>query len=513
MKILLLNAPFLPNYSRCSRSPAVTKSGTIYYPIWLANATGYLEKHGHVCMLIDAPASGLSREDVIKAVKGFQPDMVVCDTTTPSIYSDIEVVNLIKADRPNIFVVLVGTHASALPEDTIAMSNSVDAIARHEYDDTLRELAGKLQAQESIFGIAGLTYRDDQGIVKSNPNRVFMANLDEIPFLSEVYKNHLNYKDYFYAHCRYPVISIFTSRGCTARCTFCMYPQTMFGQKHRARSPKNIADEFDYIAKTFPDVKDILVDDDTFSMNHDHAFEVCSELIRRGNKLTWTCEVRASLQYETLKIMREAGCRLVVVGYESYDQDVLNNIKKGITTKMMDRFSEDTRRAGIKVHACFMAGNPGDSRESLEKTLQFALRTNPDTAQFFPVLVYPGTEMYTQAKLEGRITAKSFRNWLTDDGMHNSVVNMIDTMTTKEILDWCDSARRRYYLRPSYITSKFVQLFTEPKEAVKTIKAFIIFAKHIFRNVSDRSDALTERNLDGFKDNSEIHSVGVKNKT
>lgn len=489
----------------------MTKSGTIYYPIWLANATGYLEKHGHVCKLLDAPADGLSRKQVGDIVREFQPEMIVCDTTTPSIYSDIEVVTELKCQHPKAFVVLVGTHASALPEDTMALSASVDAIARHEYDDTLRELAENLQGLKSVAGIAGLTYRDDHGAVKSNPNRVFMADLDKIPFLSAVYKKHLNYKNYFYAHCRYPIISIFTSRGCTARCTFCMYPQTMFGQKHRARSPKNIADEFDYIAKNFPDVKDILVDDDTFSMNHEHASAVCNELIRRGNKLTWTCEVRASMQYETLKIMKQAGCRLVVVGYESYDQGVLNNIKKGITTKMMDRFAEDTRRAGMKVHACFMAGNPGDSRETLEKTFQFALRTKSDTAQFFPVLVYPGTEMYTQAKAEGRITANSFRDWLTNDGMHNSVVNMIDTMTTKDLLDWCDSARRRYYLRPSFMASKFVQLFTEPQEAVKTMKALVTFVRHLFRNVSDRSSALTEFNAEGFKDRSELHSVGIKN--
>jgi radical SAM superfamily enzyme YgiQ (UPF0313 family) len=178
---------------------------------------------------------------------------------------------------------------------------------------------------------------------------------------------------------------------------------------------------------------------------------------------------------------------------------------------MMDRFAEDTRRAGMKVHACFMAGNPGDNRETLEKTFQFALRTKSDTAQFFPVLVYPGTEMYTQAKAEGRITANSFRDWLTNDGMHNSVVNMIDTMTTKDLLDWCDSARRRYYLRPSFIASKFMQLFTEPQEAIKTIKASLTFAKHLFRNVSDRSIALTEFNAEGFRDKSELHSVGIKN--
>lgn len=509
MKVFLLNAPFLPKYSRCSRSPAVTKSGTIYYPIWLANSTGYLEKYGHICKLLDAPADGLGREEVYAAVKEFQPDLIVCDTTTPSILSDVEIVTELKLQNPAAYTVLVGTHASSLPEDTMALSPAIDAIARHEYDETLRELATTLQARQPMSGVASLTYRDDTGAIKSNANRVFMSNLDEVPFLSEVYKKHLNYKNYFYAHCRYPIISIFTSRGCTARCTFCMYPQTMFGQKHRARSAKNIADEFEYIARNFPDVKDVLVDDDTFSMNHEHAAAVCNELIRRGNKLTWTCEVRASMQYETLKIMKEAGCRLVVVGYESYDQSVLNNIKKGTTTKMMDRFAEDTRRAKMKVHACFMAGNPGDSRETLEKSLQFALRTNPDTAQFFPVLVYPGTEMYTQAKAEGRITANSFRDWLTEDGMHNSVVNMIDTMSTKELLDWCDASRRRYYLRPSYIASKSLQLFTEPQEATKTIKAFFTFAKHLFRNVSDRNDALTVRNKDGFKDKSEMHSVGA----
>jgi len=475
----------------------------------LANATGYLEKHGHECDLVDAPADGLDREQVYQIARGFGPDLIVCDTTTPSIYSDVEVASALKRQHPDAFVVLVGTHASALPEDTLQLSQSVDAVARHEYDETLRELAGALQSKKPLSGISSLTYRDGQTF-RTNPNRSFLGNLDDIPFLSAVYLKHLNYKNYFYAHCRYPIISIFTSRGCTARCTFCVYPQTMFGQKHRARSPKNIADEFEFIAKNFPDVKDLLVDDDTFSMDHNHANAVCQELIRRGNKLTWTCEARASMQYETMKIMKQAGCRLMVVGFESYDQGVLNNIKKGIAIKSMDRFIQDAKMAKMKVHACFMAGNPGDTQETLEKTLQFALRSRIDTAQFFPVLVYPGTEMYHQAKTEGRITANSFKDWLTADGMHNSVVNMNDTMTTRNILDWCDAARRRFYLRPGYIAYKGLQLFSEPQEALKTMKAFVTFSKHLFRNVSDRSGALTERNKEGFKDKSEVNSVGAK---
>ncbi len=489
MKIFILNPPFLPKFSRCSRSPAVTKSGTIYYPIWLANATGYLEKHGHECDLVDAPADGLQPEQVYEIVRGFKPDLIVCDTTTPSIYNDVEIATALKQQNPNALMVLVGTHASSLPEETLQLSSAIDAVCRHEYDETLRELVAAVQSKSAFSGIAGLTYREGDHI-KTNPNRSFLLDLDQIPFLSQVYLKHLNYKNYFYAHCRYPIISIFTSRGCTARCTFCMYPQTMFGQKHRARSPQNIADEFVFIAKHFPDVKDVLVDDDTFSMDQEHAKAVCQELILRGNKLTWTCEVRSNLKYETLQIMKKAGCRLVVVGFESYDQGVLNNIKKGISTKMMDQFVQDAKKARMKVHACFMAGNPGDTPETLEKTFQFAIHSGADTAQFFPVIVYPGTEMYAQAQKENRIVAGSYRDWLTSDGMHNSVVNMCDGLSTKALLDWCDEARRRYYLRPRYIARKALQLFTEPQEAKKTIKSFLIFSRHLFRNVSDRYDPL-----------------------
>ncbi|MDO8426928.1 MAG: cobalamin-dependent protein, partial [Deltaproteobacteria bacterium] len=230
MKILMLNPPFLPRYSRFSRSPAVTKSGTIYYPLWHAYATGLLEREGHRVMLVDAPADGLSRDDCFRIAKGFSPDMTVVYTSTPSIYNDAEVAGGIKEILPDSITLLTGPHVSALPEESLEVDKRVDAVIRGEYDITVTEIARSVEEGGGLEGISGLTFRSSSGVV-SNPHRPFIEDLDSLPFVSRVYKKHLKIGNYFYAHCRYPVISIFTSRGCNAQCSYCVYPQQMFGRR------------------------------------------------------------------------------------------------------------------------------------------------------------------------------------------------------------------------------------------------------------------------------------------
>ena len=269
MKILMLNPPFLPKFSRFSRSPAVTKSGTIYFPIWHAYATGVLEDAGHEVKLVDAPAEGLERDDCYKIGREFIPDMVVIYTSTPSIYNDIEIGGAFKELLPNTFTVLAGPHVSALPEETLRMDERIDAVARREYDATLVELAKQIAENGELANVTGITVRINGAIV-STPDRGFIKDLDSIPFVSAVYKKHLRIKNYFYAHCRYPVVSIFTSRGCNGRCNYCVYPQQMFGRRHRQRSPENIVEEFKYIEKELPYVKEVLIDDDTFSFYQEH---------------------------------------------------------------------------------------------------------------------------------------------------------------------------------------------------------------------------------------------------
>ena len=221
MKILMLNPPFLSRFSRSQRSPAVTKGGTLYYPFWLAYATGVLEEKGHEVRLVDAPAQGLDLKGTIEYARDFKPKLVVLDTSTPSIYNDVKVGELIKGDLPESFMVLVGTHPSALPEETLKLSNKIDAVARGEYDYTILELAESLEDNSNLDSVDGLSFRSGEDITH-NKERSLIEDVDKLPFLSRVYRRHLNVRNYYFAAADYPVIQIITARGCPNRCFFCL---------------------------------------------------------------------------------------------------------------------------------------------------------------------------------------------------------------------------------------------------------------------------------------------------
>ena len=479
MKILMLNPPFLPKYSRFSRSPAVTKSGTIYYPIWHAYATGILEDAGHEVKLVDAPAEDIDEVKCAAIVRDFSPEIAVVYTSTPSIDNDVCIAGDIKEIMPDCYVVLTGPHVSALTEETLRIDDRVDAVARREYDYTLVELASVLPDKNRLKDVAGITFRYGNDIVV-NPDRQFINDLDRLPFVSAVYKKHLNIKSYFYAHCRYPVVSIFTSRGCYGQCNYCVYPEQMFGRRQRQRSPENIVAEFEYIIKELPQVKEVLIDDDTFSFNQEHTIKFCELMIQRNIKLPWTVECRANLKFETMAIMKKAGCRLIVIGFESADNQILKNIKKGVTVKRMRQFVQDAKKAGVLIHSCFMAGNKGETRETLQKSFAFAKEMLADTCQFFPLMVYPGTEAYEWAKSNGYLTTTDYRKWLTKDGLHNCIVST-PKLSSSDLVGFCDYARKSYYLAPKYLGYKLWQVIRKPEEMKKTIKSARVFVKYLFR--------------------------------
>jgi len=477
MKVLLINPPFLPKFSRSSRNPVVTKSGTIYYPLWLAHAAGLLEKRGHVVVLIDFPAEGQELHYYRQKIIDFGPGIVVCDTSTPSIESDVRILETVKSwfSAPPMGV-LVGTHPSALPELSMELSPAVDVVARGEYDWTLCDLA---ERAEQMNNIPGITFRIDGRFVH-NPDRPYAENLDELPFVSSVYKKHLNIADYFYAHCRNPVISIFAGRGCPNRCFYCVYPQVMFGRRYRHRSAAHVAEELAYIEREFPEVREVLIDDDNFTADQEFVVDICDEIVRRRVTIPWTCEARVNLRYEIMVKMKAAGCRLLVAGFESGDQTVLDSINKGTTLAQGVEFTSNARRAGLRVHGCFMVGNRNESRETIKRTLDFALRLPLDTAQFYPLMVYPGTEAYDWAYKNGYIRANNFRQWLTKEGMHNCVLHT-EQLSANELVDFCDYARRRFYLRPRYLAYKALDVLRNPQEISRTVKAGAMLMTHLFK--------------------------------
>jgi radical SAM superfamily enzyme YgiQ (UPF0313 family) len=199
------------------------------------------------------------------------------------------------------------------------------------------------------------------------------------------------------------------------------------------------------------------------------------------------------VDYETLSWLKRAGLRLLCVGFESFDPGVLDAMGKRIAVEQFHRFREDARRTGVLVHGCFMAGGPGETPESLAHTLELAKALNPDTAQFFPLMVYPGTQAYDWAKSKGYLTTEDFRHWLTPEGLHRTVVSQ-PGLGAEDLVQWCDQARRSFYLRPRYLLGKAWEIVARPAEAGRILRAARAFAKHLFQpSLPSRSMKPTRR--------------------
>lgn len=482
----MLNPPFLYKFSKASRSPAVSKGGCVYYPLWLASATGVLQQAGHEVKLVDAPARGITMKQVEEIIKDWKPDMTVLDTVVASFFNDMKVAGRIKNVYEDTFLVVVGTHATARPEQVFEVQPKVDAVAYSEYDFTLRELAEKIEKKSlDLYNVKGVAFTEGKGkkkgFVKTDKREwITGEQLDNFKWQSKVCKEFLEVKDYFYPSVLYPEITIMTGRGCPFRCTFCMWPQTLDGHIYRARSPKNVVDELEYIKENFPEVRDIMIEDDTFTVHRPRVREICQEIIDRNLDVVWTCNARADVDYETLKIMKEAGCRLLCVGFESADQQILNNIKKGTNIQRIREFMQNTKKAEILVHGCFMLGNQGETKETVRKTIEFAKELDPDTAQFFPLMVYPGTESYDYFKEKGYLVTEDYNEWVNEEGDHNTLISR-PGLTNKELVRLCDQARREFYMRPKFVLNKLKLAVKQPREIPRLVKAFPRFFKYLLQ--------------------------------
>lgn len=489
MHIIFINPPFKAEYgkfSRESRSPAITKSGALYYPLWLIYAAAYSKKCGHKVDFIDAPAKPLNKTQTLELISKItdldRKVLFVLGTSTPSIKSDVAFGETLKNFYKNSFILLVGTHPTATAEETLSYSEKIDAVAIGEYDHIVRELADALDTGKSISVVRGLCFRYGTELLKTSPMPL-IENMDEIPFAAQFIKEYLNERDYFFAAATYPSIQIFTGRGCPCRCNFCVYPQTMHGHKYRARSPENVVAEFEYIANNFPDVKEVVIEDDTFTIGKERLVTICNLLMQKklNKRLRWLCNARVnSLDLQTMKLMQKAGCRLIIPGIESGNQQILDNIKKGTKVEQYLPYVRNAKKAGLLVHACYMVGNQGETKETMIDTLKLALKLNTDTAQFFPLIPYPGTEAYEYNKKMGYLTIGDYENYCGEDGTHNTVLSLPE-LSTQEMVDFCNYARKKYYLRASYILHRLCVGLTNFDDLKRSIKAFGKLKKYLFK--------------------------------
>lgn len=444
MRVLFLNPAFGRDFCKSARWFAKSRGRVQRHPDYLCQSIAVLEEVGHDCLFVDGAAKGLSLEETRGVVEAFRPQMVVIQATTPSIYSDLHYARMCKGitgEAP--LTVMVGAHVSAEPDDTLQRSGGfLDIVARGEYDYTLRDLANGI----ALSDIKGISYVSE-GRAVHNPARPLIEDLDELPFPAWY---HIDPYDYPDAGKLYPFITLIGGRGCEGRCTFCLFPQVMYGRHYRAKSSERVVDEMQYDLKLFPFLKEIMFEDDTLTLKQylPRLEKICEEILRRGIEISWSANARADLRdVEMLQLMRRAGCRMLCVGFEFGNQQILNNVRKGIRLEHMREFAELARKAGIRVHGCFMIGGPGETRETARQTIEFAKSLPIDSVQFSGVCAYPGTEYYDWVKGSGYLVPQDWSQWV-DGNLEQKAIVSFPQLSVDQINELVDHGLREFYLRP-----------------------------------------------------------------
>lgn len=476
MKVYLLNPPYYPHFGRGMRWQDVGRAGTLYYPIWLSYATGVVEEE-YETRLVDAVAWNWNRKDVVKDILKFQPDLLVMDSSFPSLDNDISVAETIKENCPELRIVLVGSPASQFP-DKILESKGIDFVARWEYDLSVKEIAEAVEKDRGFEQLRGISYKR-RGKIVHNPDRGFTESkdLDGIPFVSRVYKKHLNIRDYFLSSSLYPEVQIFTGRGCPFLCTFCSWPQTLMGRKYRVRSIPNVLDELEWIQENLPEVKEVFFEDDTFTIDRKRVTLFVDGYKERGLDIVWACNARVGLDYETMRKMKKSGCRLVIVGYESGSNEILKNVKKGITIDEIKKFAKDAKKAGLLVHADFIVGLPGETKETIEQTRGLIKHVRPEILQVSVATPFPGTEFYLRAEANGGVLMAKPNDYLDNQGHQKAMISYPE-LSHEEIAKAVDKILRWYYTSPTYLPITFRQIFrrhgwNELKRIIRSSRAFM----------------------------------------
>ena len=437
-RTLFLQAPSFDGYDggAGARYQMKREIRSFWYPTWLAQPAAMVPGS----KLIDAPAHDLSWEDIAHEVDG--KELVILHTSTPSFRQDVHTAELIKARNPAAMIGFIGAKVAVEPEASLAASSAVDFVCRNEFDFTIVDVAKGIPLAE----VAGISYRASDGAIIHNPDRAVLENMDDLPFVSPIYKRDLEIDKYFGGYLKHPYVSFYTGRGCKSRCTFCLWPQTVGGHNYRTRSIPHVIEEVKYVMREMPRVKEIFFDDDTLTDNRQRIEELAGELGKLG--VTWSCNAKANVPYETLKAMKAGGCRLLLVGYESGNQQILHNIKKGLRVDVARQFTKDCHSLGIVIHGTFILGLPGETVETIEETILYAIELNAHTIQVSLAAPYPGTFLYRQATENGWFDGSD--HLLTDGG--NQIAQLsYPHLPASVIFDKVEEFYRRFYFRPRKI--------------------------------------------------------------
>lgn len=477
MKTLFLQPPSFDGFDggAGSRYQAKREIRSFWFPTWLAQPAALVEGS----RLIDAPPAGITMDTVLADIR--DRELCIIHTSVPSFANDVKVAATLKEANPALKVGFIGAKVAVQPEESLKAGTPIDFVARNEFDFTIRDVA----EGRDLSSIDGISYRNREGVIVHNPDRALIEDMDSLPFVTEVYKRDLRIEDYFIGYLKHPYVSLYTGRGCKSHCTFCLWPQTVGGHKYRVRSPEKVIEEVKLLKSYYPQMRELFFDDDTFTDNLPRAEAIARELGKLG--ITWSCNAKSNVPRETLKVLRDNGLRLLLVGYESGNQQILINIRKGMRLETARQFTKDCHELGIKIHGTFILGLPGETRETIEETIRYAIELNPHTLQVSLAAPYPGTRLYKEAVENGWLDA-SHAELVDEHGVQIAPLHY-PHLTHTEIFDSVEDFYRRFYFRAPKIASIVGEMVTSPQMMVRRLREGVEFFQFLRERHQDKKAA------------------------
>lgn len=467
MKILIINPPAFNGIKYIREGRCEQRLSSFQYvmtPISLPSIAAVLRESNYSVIIQDCIANNQNIDEIKEQIKLYQPQLIIINTSTATFNNDKITIKAIK-ELSDAHITAIGTHVTALPETSLTESK-LDSVIRREPELTALELANSLNNNKDLKNVLGISYKSEKEII-NNPDRPFIENLDDLPYPT---RDLLPNQKYTMPLSDKPYTLLISSRGCPYNCIFCTAGQ-YYGKKLRLRSAKNIVNEIEEIIEKY-NIYDITMWSDTFTLNRNFVVEVCEEILRRGLKFNWMTNSRVDkVDLELLKLMKKSGCWIISYGAESGVQKIIDTAKKEIDidqTKNAFKWSKD---AGIETMAHVILGLPGETKETIRQTINFVIQLDPDYAQFYCAIPFPGTEFY-------KIAAEN--NWITTNDWSNFEINqpIISTpfLSVIELKKAKKQAFKSFYLRPNYALKVFKRT-KSPKQLTNTIMQGINFAK------------------------------------
>jgi len=452
MRVTVANPPW-PGEGYGARSdvrwPHKRRDKYIEYPIYLAYTVAVLEEAGFAVSFVDAVMEELDIPAFVQRLQALESDLLVMECSTPSINYDLESARQVEEALPGTKVALIGSHTTFFHQQILSENPYVDAIVRGEFEITVRELARAIADGRDWSTVQGLSYRQGQEIVV-NPNRPLIDDLDSLPFPARHIVHSTGYRAAIYSGST--CTSMVSSRGCPYHCVFCVWPNTLYGHRFRARSAENVVAEMQEVQRL--GIEEIYFDDDTFTIDRKRVLEICRLVRERDLHLSWIAQARVdTVDREMLSAMKEAGCHYILFGIESGSPEMLETMKKRITLDQARQAIALCRELGIKSQAFFLFGVPGETQESIQQTIDFAKELGASSTQFAVAIPQPGSPMYQQCV---------DNNWLVYDGWEDFASSNALVETPQLSRQAAEAARirayREYYFRPRYILQEALRI-------------------------------------------------------